>query len=138
MVFADFVLFFYCEIPQAICRFWKHSGCGFSIWTFYLQYPQTICGFCIHSGILNAHPCCWPKMSNGSKLNWATTYLTRKQKKQWKGSGEKDSIVPAQVQLNLHHPCAAACERQHHSVKFKWEPFELMCRAAGTRQEAGA
>ena len=64
--------------------------------------------------------------------------LDKKTKKQWKGSGEKDSIVPAQVQLNLHHPCAAACERQHHSVKFKWEPFELMCRAAGTRQEAGA
>ena len=52
-------------------------------------------------------------MPNGSKLKWVNTYLTRKPaEKQWKGIGEKDSIVPAEVQLNLHHPCAAACEQR--------------------------
>ena len=30
---------------------------------------------------------------------------------------DKDSIVPTGVQLNLHHPCAAARERrQHHNI----------------------
>ena len=77
-------------------------------------------------------------MPNGSKLKWVNTYLTRTPKKQWKGIGEEDSIVPAGVQLNLHLPCAATGKRQHHSVKFKWESCELICRAAGTRQEAGA
>ena len=87
----------------------------------------------------NTHPCCWPTMPNGSKLNLVNAYLTRKPKNQSQGIGEKDSIVPAGVQLALHHPCAAACEqREHHSAKFQWESFELMCRVAGTRQEAGA
>ena len=36
----------------------------------------------------------------------------RKTEKYWKGIGEKDSIVPAGVQLTLHHPCAAACEQR--------------------------
>ena len=62
----------------------------------------------------------------------------KKTKRQWKGIGEKDSIVPAGVQLNLHLPCAAKCGRQYHSVEFTPGSFELMCRAAGTRQEAGA
>ena len=60
----------------------------------------------------NTHPCCWPTMPNGSKLNLVNAYLTRKPKNQWQGIGEKDSIVPAGVQLTLHHPCAAACEQR--------------------------
>ena len=58
------------------------------------------------------------------------TYLTRNSKKQWKGIGGNDSVVPARVQLNLHNPCAATCGRQHHSVKFKWESFELYVQSS--------
>ena len=63
----------------------------------------------------NTHPCCWPTMSNGPKLTLVNTYLTRKPKRQWKGMREKNSIVPAGAQLNLHHPCAAACEQRASS-----------------------
>ena len=76
--------------------------------------------------------------ANNAKWFQIEVILDKKTKKQWKGIGEKDSIVPAGVQLNLHLPCAAKCGRQYHSVEFTPGSFELMCRAAGTRQEAGA
>ena len=40
----------------------------------------------------------------------------KKTTKQWKGIGEKDSIVPAGAQLNLHHPCAACVQRGSSSI----------------------
>ena len=87
-------------------------------------------------------PGCWPNNVQWSQIDFGKQILDKKTTKQWKRIGEKDSIVPAGAQLNLHHPVRsgvrAACKRQHHSVKFKWESFELLCRAAGTRQEAGA
>ena len=76
--------------------------------------------------------------ANNAKWFQIEVILDKKTKKQWGGIGEKDSIVPAGVQLNLHLPCAAKCGRQYHSVEFTPGSFELMCRAAGTRQEAGA
>ena len=76
--------------------------------------------------------------ANNAKWFQIEVILDKKTKKQWKGIGEKDSIVPAGVQLNLHLPCAAKCGRQYHSVEFTPGSFELMCRATGTRQEAGA
>ena len=81
-------------------------------------------------------------MPNGSKLKLVNSYLAGKPTKYWKGIGEKDSIVPAGVQLTLHHPCAEACEQRASGsiivLSSNGNHLNLVCRAAGTRQEAGA
>ena len=122
---------------QILQRFWVLVfDLDFSIFSIPKLLVDSACILGSQMFDRNTHPCRWPKMSNGSKLK---SYLTRKQKeKQWKRIGEEDSIVPAGVQQNLHLPCAATCGRQYHSVEFTSGSFELMCRAAGTMQEAGA
>ena len=147
MVFADFVLIFYRECRQAMCRFRIDSRCR-CVWfgLFYLQYPKTFCGFCMHSGILNV----WRTytsmlLANNAKwiqIDFGKHVLDKKTKKtmernRGKGfySSSWGSVEPTS---SVRSGVRAACERQHHSVKFQWESFELMGRAAGTRQDAGA
>ena len=147
MVCTSFVLIFWCGCEpsylQSSHRFW--------VLVFYVDFsifsiPELFYGFCIHSGILTvrqkytsmllANNAKWFQIAMGKQI------FDKKTKKQWKEIGEKDSIAPAggstEPTSSVCSSVRAACGRQHHSVKFKWESCELMCRAAGTRQEAGA